>query len=558
MSLLDKFLYRFRKHPLVRIVSTAGIIALAVYVFFFLSTARRQAPVLTGIHPAVGEPGEIITLTGKNFGSSKESDSYVEIAGCRLTTSSYLVWTDTSIKAVLPYNVEDGLVYVTTKNGRSEAEIFANRQTIPVPVSRIPATAIPFIESVQKKAAQIGSLITITGTDFGSLRGNSRVLFTSAYNAPDRETLLIPCSEFDSDYVFWSDTRLQVRVPDGAATGQVFVETDYGKSSGFDFTVSSSAGSKTYADMHTYSVKVAADISDAQAETNSLLTLFIPLPQITSAQKAVTIVNSNPEPSIPRYMNTLVHQVSLHEAIGKKLNFSHTFVLTVYAVHSQIQASAVKSVSEETKKMYGAYLKSNAVTPSDNKAVRELAASIIKNEKNPFVQAKLLYTWLIKNMRVSQNTQSGDTNVLRSLSSKKADAYDMAVLYTALLRAAGIPSLTNGGILVDSDMQSRNHWWCEFYIDEVGWIPADPALGAGLAYKAFQKPESAADFYFGNSDAQHITFSRGWNNIKPAHVTGKKVYRPKSYALQSIWEETTAGSVKYSSYWQDAAVTGIY
>ena len=161
-------------------------------------------------------------------------------------------------------------------------------------------------------------------------------------------------------------------------------------------------------------------------------------------------------------------------------------------------------------------------------------------------------------MRVSQNTQSGDTNVLRSLSSKKADAYDMAVLYTALLRAAGIPSLTNGGILVDSDMQSRNHWWCEFYIDEVGWIPADPALGAGLAYKAFQKPESAADFYFGNSDAQHITFSRGWNNIKPAHVTGKKVYRPKSYALQSIWEETTAGSVKYSSYWQDAAVTGIY
>ena len=180
MSLLDKFLYRFRKHPLVRIASTAGIIALAVYVFFFLSTARRQAPVLTGIHPAVGEPGEIITLTGKNFGSSKESDSYVEIAGCRLTTSSYLVWTDTSIKAVLPYNVEDGLVYVTTKNGRSEAEIFANRQTIPVPVSRIPATAIPFIESVQKKAAQIGSLITITGTDFGSLRGNSRVLFTSA------------------------------------------------------------------------------------------------------------------------------------------------------------------------------------------------------------------------------------------------------------------------------------------------------------------------------------------------------------------------------------------
>lgn len=558
MSFIRHFIYRFCKHPLFRTAVIAGSTALIVSLFFYLSATRERPPVLKAIHPAVGEPGEVITITGKNFGNSKETDSFVEIAGGKLSSSSYITWNDTLIRAVLPYNVGDGLVYVQTRNGKSEAEIFANRQTLPVPVHHNPKTSIPSIAAVEKKTMNVGATVIIRGANFGNLRGSSRVFFTAGCTDTAKEKPLISCSDFDADYHFWSDTELHVRVPDGADSGYMYVETDYGKSNGMEYTLAPAAVTKTYTDLRTYSVKLSADISDAQAEANTTLTLFVPLPRLTSTQRSVQTVASNPEPSISGYMNTLVHRINLNEIAGKKSTFSHTFVVGVHGLKTEVDETKVKAYSEDTKKIYASYLKSSSLIPSDNQSLRDLASSIVKKEKNPYKQAKLLYEWVLRNIEIQSRISSAENDISNTLRSKKADAYEAAVLYTALLRTQGIPALTNGGILVDSDMQSRNHWWCEFYIEGAGWIPSDPALGAGLEYKSFQKQDSPADFYFGSLDAQHITFSRGWNNIKPAHIAGKKVYRPKSYALQSIWEETTAGTVKYSSYWQDAAVTGVY
>lgn len=558
MSFISHFTYRFCKHSLFRAAVIIGFTALSVTLFFYFSAVKVRPPVLTGIYPAVGESGEVITIMGKNFGATKGTDAFVEIAGGKLSSSAYITWTDTLIRAALPYNVEDGLVYVQTKYGRSEAEIFANKQTLPLPVNHNPKTSLPFIDSIDKKAISIGDLLILKGGNFGNLRGSSRVFFTAGCADGTKEKPLISCSEFDADYHFWSDTELHIRVPDGADSGYVYVETDYGKSNGMEYALLPGAVAKTYKDLRTYSVKLSADISDARAEADTTLTLFIPVPRLTSTQRDVQTIASNPEPSISGYMNTFVHRINLNEIAGKKSTFSHTFVVGVHGLYTAVDETKVKAYSENTKKIYAAYLKSNSLIPSDNHSVRDLASSIVKKEKNPYKQAKLLYEWVIRNIRIQNRVLSAESDISNILRLKKADAYEAAILYTALLRACDIPALTDSGILVDSDMQSRNHWWCEFYLEGAGWIPADPALGAGLEYKSFQRQDSPADFYFGSLDAQHITFSRGWNNIKPANITGKKVYRPKSYALQSIWEETTAGTVKYSSYWQDAAVTGIY
>ena len=66
------------------------------------------------------------------------------------------------------------------------------------------------------------------------------------------------------------------------------------------------------------------------------------------------------------------------------------------------------------------------------------------------------------------------------------------------------------------------------------------------------------NFYFGNLDSQHVIFSRGWNKIKSSQINGKVVYRPKTYALQSIWEEASTETQAYSSFWSNVYVTGIY
>ena len=122
---------------------------------------------------------------------------------------------------------------------------------------------------------------------------------------------------------------------------------------------------------------------------------------------------------------------------------------------------------------------------------------------------------------------------------ESGDAFDFAVICTALLRAAEVPAYTDGGVLVNPDLSTQSHWWCEFYIDKIGWIPCDPALGAGLEFKQWSDSDvvDVKEYYFGNMDSHHILFSRGWSQLKPFSADNKIVQQPRSFALQSIWEE---------------------
>ena len=104
--------------------------------------------------PQIGSAGDYITLKGQYFGDTQE-DSYVEIGGNKLTQSSYAFWSDASIRILLPQNIQDGLVYVVTHDGRSEPKNFANRQTIPVLVRSDPLISTPVIFEIEIGRAHV-------------------------------------------------------------------------------------------------------------------------------------------------------------------------------------------------------------------------------------------------------------------------------------------------------------------------------------------------------------------------------------------------------------------
>ena len=85
-----------------------------------------------------------------------------------------------------------------------------------LPVMRVSASPSPQITSISPSRARYNQVITIRGTAFGANRGTSRVIFQGGKE---------PSS---SQYVSWSDTRIQVRVPAGARTGNVQVITANG------------------------------------------------------------------------------------------------------------------------------------------------------------------------------------------------------------------------------------------------------------------------------------------------------------------------------------------
>lgn len=569
MNSTKKLSYYFRRYPAVRVLFVLAIIILVVGTSVLISYRTKTIPEITSINPPVGVPGDIIVINGKNFGDSRDM-SYVEFSGSKLTASAYISWTNTKIKLVLPANIQDGLVVVGTKDARSKPSLFANEVDIPVPVPEVKLSSKPIVASINSQNISTGDLLVIQGNNFGEAKNNSKVLFTVDYddklataeftNINMYTDNMIEASDFENAYEYWSNSEIRVRVPDGLSSGVIIVNVGEEESEPFRYNVNGT-GSKHYRARKIYLLNYTADIAEVFTNDVSTITLRCPIPVQTTYQPDIQITETNPAPVIMNYQNNLIHQLSKPKNYLPKTVFSQTFVLPVYEVTTAVVPEKTSSYRRGTIAFVDSALDPDTLVPSDAEEVIKLAATIVGKEKNSYNKAKLIYNYMCDNFKIQEKLRKGDSDSLDLIKHKKGDAYDFAVIYTALLRASGIPALTDSGVLVLQEQATQSHWWCEFYVPGQGWIPVDPAIGAGLEYKRWNEggePVDVRTYYFGNMDSHHITFSRGWNELKPFSQENKIVQQPRSFALQGIWEEASSNTTKYSSYWSVPVVKGIY
>ena len=558
--------YFFRKSPVIRTlcwIALALIFALGSLLF---GLHVNQKPVIYSINPPVGSPGDLIIITGKGFGNTRETN-YVEFGGSKLTSSSYISWTDSEIKVVLPANVRDGLVVVETKSNRSKPAFFANATAAPIAVTQNPQTTAPIITSLSPEKISVGTLITISGVNFGNAKDNSKVFFSVNREKPindenfasksQDDLAFTEANEDDFDYEYWSDNEIRLYVPDGAVSGDIFVSTNKGKSPMRHIEINKKIGTKSFISPKTYVIQVAVDIDDTAGDKDSQIILRCPRPFTSPAQPVVLVSECSPDPIIYDFQHTIIHQTSGARGSGKT-KFKQNFAVTSYDTRTEIFPSAINSSASINKNLKASATKADSCIPSDNEEIIKLARSIAKNEKNPYTIAALTYNYMLKEFEILQDIRKGNISPLDLLQTKHGDAYDFAVIFTALLRANGIAALPDSGILVETDLKTRPHWWSEFFIPGFGWLPVDIALAAGLDYQPWQKDIVPHQFYFGNLDRQHFLFNRGWNVFKPSAPNNKTVSRPRSYSLQSIWEEASGKTIKYSSYWSNPTVIGVY
>ncbi len=88
----------------------------------------------------------------------------------------------------------------------------------------------PSITNLSPNSGPVGALVTVTGTNFGSTEGTS----TLTFNGTIATTIMS-----------WSPSSIVALVPNGATTGNVVVAVNGIASSGFNFTVTSTAPSNT-------------------------------------------------------------------------------------------------------------------------------------------------------------------------------------------------------------------------------------------------------------------------------------------------------------------------
>ncbi|MBN1141611.1 MAG: transglutaminase domain-containing protein [Deltaproteobacteria bacterium] len=107
---------------------------------------------------------------------------------------------------------------------------------------------------------------------------------------------------------------------------------------------------------------------------------------------------------------------------------------------------------------------------------------------------KRLFDWVTANIRYG-GASGRDRGALHALKSGEGDCTDMALLFSALCRAQGIPSRTVGGFVCERNTNlsaASYHNWAEFFRHGRWWI-ADPSQKRfqpdGAAYVAFHIEE---------------------------------------------------------------------
>jgi len=541
---------------------SGSVVLFAILLGAALVSCGPNPPRIDSIEPKIGRPGETVTIRGHNFGKERD-DSYVTIGGVSPTNFSYLDWSANQITLKTPELGETGLVYVYVKGKKSNGALFSNQASLPRPAQGVEIGFGPVITSISPQSGAIGSLITITGNNFGSSRERSAVFFNwEAVQSPApppeaRSAEFIEVSDAEFGYELWSEREIRARVPDGAASGNVDIRTLRGESRPFFFDVGGGPGTKTFSDKRSYTLSYSVNIKVKEAGRSNSLYLWIPRPALSAAQRNIELLSRSAEPFVENYRGVNLHKLD-NLAPDSDVYITMSYKVDVYAIETNVREQSVRQEADSAVR--AAYTHADSLVPSDDSRIKTMARNICGQEQNPYLKARRIYEWLVN--ECLDPAAVGNANLPRSpleaLSAKQADAYTAALLFCALGRASGIPCIPLSGVLVNRNRQTHTHYWAEFWIDGIGWIPVDPGMGAAAVPAAFQGRQDSARYYFGNTDSQRVTFSRGHVNLSPMDPRGRASVRTRSYSLQNLWEEAVGAIESYSSLWGDVTVTGIY
>jgi len=144
---------------------------------------------------------------------------------------------------------------------------------------------------------------------------------------------------------------------------------------------------------------------------------------------------------------------------------------------------------------------------SDDRKVKELAESIVGNEKDIHKKASLIRRWVYRKLRKTYDANA--TTTLEVLKNMAGDCTEHALLFVSLARAVGIPAREVGGVgyyLADGKPLFGWHAWGEYH-DGHQWVATDPTWNQERV------------------DATHIKFSNDAEDMAWINVLGKVKFK---------------------------------
>jgi len=214
-----------------------------------------------------------------------------------------------------------------------------------------------------------------------------------------------------------------------------------------------------------------------------------------TAWQTVKVVSVTPAagPIYPDEDGNRLAQASMSLIIPPGKNFTYT---VVYQIDSSdrtkpvIDESKAGAISDIPSGIPSSYLSHTTTFQANNQQIASLAESLTENQ--PTVLAKLLRLvhWL--NANITYDSYEVPRLANETLTGRKGDCDDQAILLISMLRSIGVPAYLELGVVFGSNLTDKEtiwyghlgiderglgwHGWAMVYVPPWGWLPVDLTL----------------------------------------------------------------------------------
>jgi hypothetical protein len=132
--------------------------------------------------------------------------------------------------------------------------------------------------------------------------------------------------------------------------------------------------------------------------------------------------------------------------------------------------------------------------------IKNLSDRIVGDEKNPYLIAKKIFTWISENVPWAGAREYSTIENISDycISRMHGDCGIKTLLFMTLCRYNGIPAKWQSGWMLHPG-EVNLHDWSEIYLEGYGWIPVDQSFGL-----IESELEDEKYFFLGSTDSYHL------------------------------------------------------
>lgn len=179
--------------------------------------------------------------------------------------------------------------------------------------------------------------------------------------------------------------------------------------------------------------------------------------------------------------------------------FNMALEVTNYAEINLINPNQIKSYNTNSG-LFKTYTSERYPHIVFTDKITKLSNEIVGDEKNPYLIAKRIFTWINDNIPWAGAREYSTIENISDycITRMHGDCGIKTLLFMTLCRYNGIPTKWQSGWMLHPG-EVNLHDWCEIYFEGYGWLPVDQSFGLIQSEKEEEKY-----FFLGSIDAYHL------------------------------------------------------